>query len=95
MQAHAMHAFHAQHRIVIAAPDGDGAVGISLNFRFDGHESSGPVMLRPIELDASGDPWPGKTNERRLDHVLPVEEVISVRLIESNMDAAADLGQHH
>src|SRR5690348_3975412 len=95
MQAHPMHAFHALHRIVIAAPDGDGAVGMPLDFHFDGHESGGPVMLWPVELDASGDPWAGQTDERRLDHVLPVEEVISVRLIKSNMDAAADLGQHH
>ena len=41
MQADAVHAFHAGHRIVVAAPDGRGAVVVVLDFDLDGHEGAG------------------------------------------------------
>jgi len=36
------------------------------------------MVLRPIELDAARNPQAGEADERRLDHVLAVEEVIVV-----------------
>ncbi len=52
-------------------------------------------MLRPVELDASGDPRPGESDERGLDDVLAVKEVIAVGLVEAHMNAAAEFGQDH
>ena len=60
------------------------------------HEGAGAVVLRPVELDAAGDPRPGEADERRLDHVLAVEEiVVVVRLVLADEDASADFRQHH
>jgi hypothetical protein len=53
------------------------------------------VVLGPVELDAAGDPGAGETDERRLDDVLTIEEVVAVDLVEADVDSAADLGQNH
>ncbi len=60
-----------------------------------GMKVAGPMMLRPVEFDAAGDPRAGQPDERRLDHILPIEEVIAVGLVEPNVNAPADLRQNH
>jgi len=52
----AVHTLHTGHRIVVAAPDGDRAVRFTLDSSFDPHEGGGAMMLRPVELDSTGDP---------------------------------------
>ena len=52
-------------------------------------------MLGPIELHATGDPRPEQTYQRRLDHVLAVEEIVVVGFVLAHMNAAADLRQDH
>ena len=39
------------------------------------------VMLRPVELDAAGDPWTGKAYQGRLDHVVIIYEVIIIGFV--------------
>ncbi len=95
MQADAVHSLHALHRIVVAAPHGDGAIGVTLDLGLDRHEGCRPVMLRPVKLDTAGDPWTCQADECRLDDVLPIEEVVTVCLVQPDMDAAANLRQHH
>ena len=53
------------------------------------------VMLRPVELDAAGDPRADQAHQRRLDDLVVVDEVIAVGLVVGALDAAAQLGQHH
>ena len=55
-----------------------------------------PVVLRPVELDAAGDPRAGETDEGRLDNVLPVEEiVVAIGFVLADENAPADLRQEH
>ena len=77
------------------APYGDRAVVGVLDVGLDGEERRRAVVLRPVELHAAGDPWAGKAHERRLDDVVPVEEVVVAGLVVPDVDAAAELGQHH
>ncbi len=95
MQANAMHALHASHGIVVAAPDRDRAVRIAADGDFHGHERGGAMMLRPVEFNASGNPGPGEADQGRLNDVLAIEEVVAGALIQANMDAAADGRQDH
>src|ERR1700734_774324 len=90
-----MHTFHTGERIMVAAPYDDGAVFLALDGNFDREKRCGAVMLRPVEFDPARDPGAGKADQRRLDDILAVEEVVAVDLVLANMNAATDLGQDH
>ena len=94
MQAYPMHAFHASHGIVIAAPNGLGAVRMCFNFEFDGQEGRRAMMLRPIEFDPAGNPWTGEADERGLDDGLAVDGVVSVCFVLEDMDPAANFREY-
>jgi hypothetical protein len=81
MQTDAVHAFHARHGIVIAAPDGLRAVGVFLDFKVHRQERCWPMMLRPVEFDAAGNPRPGKAHERGLYDRLMVDCVVAIRFV--------------
>ena len=93
MQAYAVHPLHPYQRVMVAEPDGFRAVGVLLDVEIHRQEGGRTMVLRPIELDAPGDPRPGQTDQRRLDHRLAVDEVVAVGLVLGNVDATADLGQ--
>ena len=52
-------------------------------------------MLRPVELDAAGDPWTGKAYQRRLDHVIIIYEVIIVGFVKGTLDTATKFREDH
>ena len=54
-----------------------------------------PVVLGPVELNASRDPRPGQTYQRRLDHMIVIDKIIAVGLVVCPLDPAADLGKDH
>ena len=95
MQTNAMHSLHAGHRIVIAAPDGLAAVSVLFDLHIHRHKRRRAVVLRPVELHAARNPRPRQPNQRRFDHVLPVEKVVSVRLVLADMNAPSDLREDH
>ena len=95
MQADPVHAFHAAHRIMIAAPDGYCAVGVLFDFKIRGQKSRRAVMLRPVEFNAAGDPRPRQADERGFDDALIVNEIVAVGLVENGVNAPADFGQDH
>jgi hypothetical protein len=53
VEADAMHALHARHRIVVAAPHSHRPILFALDLNLDRHKGCRPVMLRPVELDAA------------------------------------------
>ena len=91
----AHHAFHSQHGIVFAEPHGAAAIGVLLDRRMDRHISGRAVVLRPVELNAAGDPWSQQSHQRRLDHVLPVKEIVLVGLVETRVNSPANFGKDH
>ncbi len=94
-EADAVHAFEAVERVVLAHPDGARAVFLIFDVDVGGHEGAGAVVLRPVEFDAAGNPGAGKADERGLDDVVAVEEiVVVVLLVLAGVDASADLGEH-
>src|SRR5271165_5117086 len=95
MQADAVHSFHAQHGVVIAAPYGHRSILRLLDLGFDRHESCRPVVLWPVEFHSAGDPWAGKSDQRRLDHILAVKEIVPCRLVVTDMNPSANLRQDH
>ena len=80
---------------MIAAPHRDRAIVAAFNFHFNRHECRRTMMLRPIELYPAGNPWPRKSNQGWLNNILSIEEVVSIYLVEADVDSSADLGQHH
>ena len=95
MQADAVHALHAAHRVVIAAPDGFRAVGVRFNFDIHRQKCGGAMMLRPVELDAAGNPRPGQADQRRLDDGLVINQIVAVGLVQDGVNAPADFRQDH
>src|ERR1039457_4122182 len=50
--------------------------------------------MRNVPLYAAGDPGSNQPDERRLDDMLPIDEIVVIGLVDAFEDAAADLGQH-
>ena len=92
-QHHAHHALHPIHGLMLGEPADDAAVGALLDGIIAGHEAGGPVVVGPVELHAAGDPGAQRTDQRGLDHVLAIEEVIAGGLVLGGEDAPADLRQ--
>ena len=90
-----VHALHPVHRLVLAAPHRHAAVRVLLDRPVHRRVRRRAMVLRPVELDAAADPRAEEADERRLDDVLAVEEVVAVGAVEAHVDATADLGQHH
>ena len=95
MQADAVHALHADHRVMVATPDRFAAVGVRLDFDVHRHEGRRAVVLRPVELHPAGNPRAGQANQGGLYHVLAVKEVVAVDLVLTDVDAPADFRQDH
>ena len=52
------------------------------------------MMLRPVELDAAGNPRPGQADERGFDDPLVVNQIVAIGLVLNRVNAPADFGQH-
>ena len=52
-------------------------------------------MLWPVELDATADPRTAEADERRLDHMIVVHEIIVVRFIVRTLDTSTELWENH
>ena len=71
------------------------AVLIFLDQMVHRHKRSRPVVLRPVKFDAARDPWAQQPNKRRLDHMVIVHKIISVRLVIGSLDPASELREDH
>jgi len=80
---------------VLAEPNRATAIGVPLDGRVDRHECRRAVVLRPIELNATGDPGAQQPDQGWLDNVLTVKEVVLVRLVEPREYSSANLRQEH
>jgi AraC family transcriptional regulator of arabinose operon len=52
-------------------------------------------VLWPVELDPAGNPGTSQPHERRLDHVLAVDCLVTVGQVSNGMNPAPDLGKQH
>ena len=90
-----MHALHPLHRLVLTEPDRPAAVGVFFDGEIRGHEGAGPMVLRPVELDAAADPWTRQPHQGWLDDVLAVDEVVAIGFVAGQVDASAQFRQDH
>ena len=89
----AHHALHTEQRFIFAHPGRFGAVLPLFDPAVHRHVRCGAVMLRPVELDTAGYPGAGQADERRLDHLVFVDEMVVRLLVVALVDAAAELRQ--
>jgi hypothetical protein len=94
-QPDAVHPLHAGERVVVGAPDGDGAIGFALDRDIRWQEGAGSVVLGPVEFHAARDPRAGQPHEGGLDHVVAVEDVVVGDLVVGHMDASAQFRHDH
>jgi len=78
-------------QLQFADPHRPAAVGACLEAVLHREERRRAVVVGNVPLDAAGDPRADQSDERRLDHVLPVEEVVAVGLVNAREDPSADL----
>ncbi len=65
-------------RFRLSQPTSYGTIRIVLNRGFHGSKGGGPVMLRPVEFNAAGNPRSGQSHQRWLNHRVLVDELIAV-----------------
>ncbi|MNC02004.1 hypothetical protein D3C75_493690 [compost metagenome] len=94
IQGKARFAFGAVHAVNLAAPDGGAAVSVLGEPVFHRAEGVGPVMLRPVEFNAPGNPRPCQPNQRWLDDPVIVDEIVVVGFVQSPVDSPAQLRHH-
>ena len=75
-QADAVHALHAVERVVVGAPDRDRAVVLVLDGRIHRQERAGRWCCGQLNSTPPEIHGPARPDERRLDHVVAVEEVV-------------------
>lgn len=90
-----MHALHPAYRVVVTAPDRFGTVGVFFNVEVHRQKCCRTMMLRPVELDAAGNPWSSQPDQRGLDHVLTIDNVAATDLILYGVNAPANFRQQH
>ena len=83
------------HLINVIAQERLAAVLVLRDHMVYRHIGRRPVMLRPVKLDAAGDPRSGQSNQRRFDHTVVVNKVIVVCLIQRALDTAAQFRKDH
>ncbi len=89
------HHLQTAHRLHLAEPDGLGAALPLRNGEVHRHESGGSVVLRPVELDAAGNPGPHQPHQRRFDHLVVIDEVAIHHLVVGTVDTPPQLRQQH
>ena len=52
-------------------------------------------MLRPVELNASRNPWAGEADQCRFDDMVVVDEMPLADLVVSHLDSASQCRQNH
>src|SRR6266568_9202807 len=95
MQANAVHALHAGHRVMIAAPDSFGTIGVLFDLEMCGQECCRAMVLGPVELNAAAHPGPCQAHQGRFDHRLIIDEVVTVAFVLQNVNPPADFWEHH
>ena len=95
IEGKARHYLQTAHRLHLAQPDGLGAALMLRDGEIHRHEGGGSVVLRPVELDAAGDPGAYQPHQCRLDHFVVIDEITIHHLVVGTVDATAQLRQQH
>ena len=95
IQGHAGIAFGAVDPVGLPDRHRGGPIRVFAEGAVHRHKGGRPVVLRPVELDSPADPRPGQSHQCGLDHPVVVYKVISVRLVQRPLDAAAQFRQDH
>ena len=93
MQRHAHGPLHAVAQLQFADPHRLRSVGVILHLVLHGQEAGGAMVMRQVPLDPARDPRAQQADQRRLDHMLVVDEVVSIGFVHRREDLAAELRQ--
>ena len=85
---------HPVPHLQLAHPHRLAAVLVLLDAVLHRQERRRAMVVRYVPLDPSADPRADQADQRRLDHVLPVNEVVAVGLVDSFKQPPADLRQY-
>ena len=94
LQAEADFRPHAMAFFRLRNPHHGGAVRTTFDAIIGRHKCRRPMMMRKIPFHAAGHPRAQYANQRGLHDVLPIEEIIVVRLVQRTHDTAAQIRQN-
>src|SRR5208337_1008000 len=80
---------HAMTDLQLAHPYRLAAIRVVLDAILHGKNGGSAMMVGNVPLDAAGDPGPDEADQRRLDDVLAVDEVVVVGFIDPLEKTAA------
>jgi len=87
--------FLTEHPFPFAYPYNDTSVFTSFDAVVHRQEGAGTVMLRPVELNASGDPGTGESYQCRLYYVIVIDKMPLLYLVECHLNTSSQFGQDH
>ena len=93
MNSHPQHELHTVPDLQLTDPDRTASILVLLHDIVHRHKCGGPVVVRKVPFNAPGYPCTQHSDQSRLDHMLPVNEIIPVGLIQRTKQPAPYLGQ--
>ncbi len=91
----AHHALGAVHLIDLGEFYTDAPVRILAGPVIGGGKSGGTVVLRPVKLNAAGNPGAGQADQGRFDDLVVIDKVVVVGLVIGALNASAQLRENH
>ena len=95
VEREARHTLGVEHLFGLTDPDRHRTVRTVFDFPISGVIGRGAVVLRPVELNAAGDPRPCQPYQCGLDDLVVINCVITVGFVVHTLDTPAQLRQDH
>ena len=89
------HTLGAEHAFHFAAPYSLTAIGELLNHAVGRQEGAGAMVLRPVELNTSGNPRAGQPYQRRFNDLIVIYKMTFFHLVVCHLDASAQFRENH
>ena len=84
-----------EHTLHLAHPHTDRSVGILLNTCVNRHKGGGTVVLRPVELNTTTDPWTQQSYQCGLDDMIVIHEMAVGDLVVGHLHSTTQFWQYH
>ena len=89
------HPFLMEHTFTLAHPNDGTAIGTTFDRIIDRQECARTMMLRPVELDSTGNPRTGQTDQSRFNHMVIIDEMAVFDFIVCHLYTSAQLREDH
>ena len=95
MKGKSCHPAGTEHPLHLAAPDRYAAISVFFNAVINSLKSRRPVMLGPVKLDPSRNPWACQPDQGWFDYLVIIDKVALFGFVEGHLDPPAQFRKDH